>query len=237
MKLETIQNNEKPLAEQIADQIANLIAENTFQKGERLPNEFQLARAVGVGRGTIREAIKILVSRNIVEIRRGLGTFVSEKTGLTDDPLGLNFVEDKSRLALDLMEVRTMIEPDIAALAAMRASKEDVKKIRQSCLAVEEKIRQNQDFVTEDIAFHETIARSSKNQVVPNVIPVIHSAIREQIKATNANLTEKTIATHRAITTAIAEKNPHAAKEAMLEHMRYNQEHIEKLIKARSNTP
>lgn len=111
MRLETMQDSGKSLAERVADQLAGLIAENKFKKGERLPSEFQLAEAVNVGRGTIREAVKILVSRNIVEIRRGLGTFVSEKTGLTEDPLGLNFVEDKSRLALDLMEVRAMIEP------------------------------------------------------------------------------------------------------------------------------
>lgn len=230
MKLEMMQNSEKPLAERVADQIAGLIADNKFQKGEKLPNEFQLAEAVNVGRGTIREAIKILVSRNIVEIRRGLGTFVSEKTGLTDDPLGLSFIEDKSRLVLDLMEVRKMIEPDIAALAAKRASEEDVEKIRQACAAVEEKIYQGKEFVTEDIEFHEVIARSSKNQVVPNVIPVIHSAIEVQIQVTNAKLTEKTIVTHRAIAEAIAKRNPEAAKEAMQEHMQYNQEHIEKIV-------
>ena len=116
MRLETMQDSGKSLAERVADQLAGLIAENKFKKGERLPSEFQLAEAVNVGRGTIREAVKILVSRNIVEIRRGLGTFVSEKTGLTEDPLGLNFVEDKSRLALDLMEVRAMIEQDKASI-------------------------------------------------------------------------------------------------------------------------
>lgn len=231
MELETMQNNEKPLAERVADQIAGLIADNKFQKGQKLPNEFQLAEAVNVGRGTIREAIKILVSRNIVEIRRGLGTFVSEKTGITNDPLGLSFVEDKSQLALDLMEVRMMIEPDIAALAAKRASEEDIEKIRLACVAVEERIYQGKEFVTEDIEFHEVIARSSKNQVVPNVIPVIHSAIKEQIRATNAKLTEKTIVTHRAIMEAIAKREPQAAREAMREHMLYNQEHIEKIVR------
>ncbi len=231
MKLETMQSSEKPLAERVADQITSLIADNKFQKGEKLPNEFQLAEAVNVGRGTIREAIKILASRNIVEIRRGLGTFVSEKTGLTDDPLGLNFVEDKSQLALDLIEVRAMLEPDIAALAAKRATKKDIEKIKQACKAVEEKIQRQEEFITEDIEFHEIIARSSKNQVVPNVIPVIHSAIKEQIKATNAKLTEKTIVTHRAIAEAIAQRDYEGAREAMKEHLRYNQEHIERVVK------
>lgn len=231
MRLETMQDSGKSLAERVADQLAGLIAENKFKKGERLPSEFQLAEAVNVGRGTIREAVKILVSRNIVEIRRGLGTFVSEKTGLTEDPLGLNFVEDKSRLALDLMEVRAMIEPDIAALAAERATEEEIEAICLACHAVEEKIRRKKPFVAEDIAFHEMIAKSSRNQVVPKVIPVIHSAIREQIKATNANLTEQTITTHRAIVKAIGRREPEGAREAMLRHMQYNMEHIEGVMK------
>ena len=81
MGLETIQSNDKSLPELVAGQITGLIADNEYKKGEKLPNEFQLAQSLNVGRGTIREAIKILVSKNIVEIRRGLGTFVAEKPG------------------------------------------------------------------------------------------------------------------------------------------------------------
>ena len=73
--------NGKPLAEQVADHIVNYIVENEMEAGAKLPNEFELAERIGVGRSTVREAIKILVSRNIVEIRRGAGTFVSEQKG------------------------------------------------------------------------------------------------------------------------------------------------------------
>jgi GntR family transcriptional regulator, transcriptional repressor for pyruvate dehydrogenase complex len=232
MGLKTVQKDGRPLAERVADEIAQLIEKNEYKKGERLPNEFQLAESLNVGRGTIREAIKLLASKNIVEIRRGLGTFVTEKTGLVNDPLGLHFVENKERLAVDLMELRMMIEPEIAALAAERASDEDIRKIQEACQAVEQKIQNKQPFTEEDIRFHEAIAESCKNQVVPNVIPVIHSAVRELIKATNAQLTELTIKTHRAVVDAIAQRDPEKARAAMCDHMAYNKEQAENQLQS-----
>ena len=228
MKLETIQRDARPLAERVADEIAQLIADDKYEKGEQLPSEFQLAEELNVGRGTIREAVKLLASKNIVEIRRGHGTFVSERTGLSSDPLGLQFVKDKKKLPADLMELRIMIEPDIAALAAKRATDEDIHKIKEACEAVEAKITRKKPFTEEDIRFHEAIAESCKNQVVPNVIPVIHSAVREMIRVNNAKLTQQTVETHREVLNAIADRDPDRARKAMFNHLYYNKEQADK---------
>ncbi len=93
--LESLNNNKKLLPQQATEQIIKLIRENQLQAGDKLPNEFDMAGQLSVGRGTIREAVKILESRNIVEIRRGRGTFVCEHPGMMEDPLGLALVEDK----------------------------------------------------------------------------------------------------------------------------------------------
>ena len=69
--------------------------DNEWKAGDKLPNEYKLADKLNAGRSTIREAIKALVSRNILEIRRGAGTFISQKGGIADDPLGLTFVKDE----------------------------------------------------------------------------------------------------------------------------------------------
>ena len=119
----------KSLGEQVSEQIAQLIIDNNWEIGDKLPNEFELANMLNVGRSTIREAIKALTSRNILEIRRGAGTFISQKRGIVDDPLGLAFVKDKLKLATDLLEVRFMIEPRIAAIAAIKATDEEIEKI------------------------------------------------------------------------------------------------------------
>ena len=77
-------------------QIIDLIESKELLPGERLPSEQELMKELSVGRGTIREAIKSLVSRNIVEIRRGVGTFVAEKTGVVEDPLGFSFINNRT---------------------------------------------------------------------------------------------------------------------------------------------
>ena len=116
--LESSQQSGQSLAQQVANKIESLIKEQRYKTGDKLPNEFELATELTVGRGTIREAIKLLAARNVVVIQRGKGTFVSKTPGITEDPLGLRFISDKKRLSSDLMDVRVMIEPDIAKLAA-----------------------------------------------------------------------------------------------------------------------
>ncbi len=80
-----------------------------------------------VGRSTLREAIKRLAARNILTVRQGSGTYVSDHTGVPEDPLGLTFIEKGPKLAKDLVELRLMIEPEMAATAAERIT-EDQKK-------------------------------------------------------------------------------------------------------------
>lgn len=107
----------KTLAEQVADGIMNLIQETPYKAGDKLPTEKELCERTGAGRNTVREALKILASRNVLEIRQGAGTFVSEKQGIPDDPLGFSMVNDHVKLTKDLLQVRIMLEPQIAALA------------------------------------------------------------------------------------------------------------------------
>ena len=100
-----------------------------YRAGDKLPTEKELCEKTGAGRNTVREALKILASRNILEIRQGAGTFVSGKQGVADDPLGFSMVEDHVKLTRDLLQVRIMLEPQIAGLAAQRAKEEDIEKL------------------------------------------------------------------------------------------------------------
>lgn len=229
-KLKSVQTK-KLLPEQVSDQIAKLIADRELKAGEKLPNEFEMAEQLNVGRGTIREAIKILVSKNVVEIRRGCGTFVCEHPGMIDDPLGFAFAKDQSQLAYDLYELRNIIEPEIAALAAERATPEEVAGIEQAALAVEQQIKRKKKHMEMDIAFHELIAKSTKNQVMCNITPVIQSGISLFINVTDSALAQETIRTHRLIVEGIKEKNPDKARASMSEHLNANREKILQLFK------
>lgn len=129
------------LAEQVQEQLYQYILDNHYEIGTKIPNEFELARYFGVGRSTIREAVKLLISKGVLEVRRGSGTYVISTTPADLDPLGLQKIEDKMALALDLVNVRIMLEPGIAEMAALNATPEDIKKLRDLCDQVEIRIK------------------------------------------------------------------------------------------------
>ena len=195
-------NRTSSLAEQVADQINQVIIDQNINAGEKLPNEFELASRLNVGRGTIREAVKLLVARNCLEIRRGKGTFVVEKPGQIEDPLGFAYVKDKITLAVDLMELRLQLEPWVAQLAdgvLQQADKE----------------------------FHAYVARCTHNSVITEIMPVITYSIEMFTKFKAPRLLEDTIRTHWQITEAICANDPQKAYDSMYEHVSENRESIE----------
>lgn len=213
---------DKPLSSKLSEELLNYIRSENLKPGDRLPNESILAKKMGVGRSSIREAMKLLASRNIVTIRQGSGTYISQTPGMVDDPLGFSFIADKQKLAQDSLEVRFLLEPAIASLAAQNASEEDISLLRRLCQEVEDLVQLGQDHTQKDIEFHTAIALSSKNVVVPRLIPVINSAIPLLIELTGNTLKQETIDTHRALTDAIAAHNAAAAHDAMYLHLVYN---------------
>ena len=218
----------KLLAEQVEDQIYHYSLDTPLEPGAKMPNEFELGEMFGVGRSTIREAIKLLSSKGIVEVRRGSGTYVVTTTKGLSDPLGLRSVQDKNALALDLVNVRLLLEPGIAEMAAQNATDEDVERIRRLCDRVESRIHTGDRYIEDDIAFHTCIAESSKNLVVEQLIPIIDTAVMMFVNVTHKKLTEETILTHRMITDAIAAHDPIGARNAMVMHLNYNRIYIRK---------
>jgi DNA-binding FadR family transcriptional regulator len=124
-----------------------------------------------------------------------------------------------------------LIEPRIAALAAMNASEEEILEMTKLCMEVEELIQKGENHVEKDIEFHTCIARSSKNLVMPNLVPIIHTAIALFIDLTHSALKQETIETHREILEAIKEHHPNRAYDAMLLHLTYNRRNLEKRMR------
>lgn len=221
----------KLLAEQVQDQLFRYILSTPVPVGNKLPNEFELGQKFGVGRSTIREAVKLLVSRKVLEVRQGSGTYVISTTPADLDPLGLRAVEDKMALALDLVDVRIMLEPGIAEMAALHASLEDVKKLDLLCRKIEKRINDGESYIDEDIAFHSCVAECSRNVVVKQLVPIIDTAVLMFVNITHQKLTDETVRTHRSIADAIAEHDTIGAKTAMMMHLTYNRELIKRLIR------
>ena len=223
----------KPLGARIEDELMKYIMQKPVEPGQKIPNEFELAKQFGVGRSTIREAVKGLVSRGILEVRRGSGTYVINTNSFEDDPLGLGKMEDKYKMALDLFEVRLMIEPEIASLACRNASGEELRKLKKLCDETEQLYRGGHNHINKDIEFHTCIAHCSKNQVVETLVPVINTAVYTFANLTHRLLKEETLETHRAITDAILKRDSVGARCAMMMHLTYNRQTIMRLIEER----
>ena len=219
----------KLLAEEIEERILQYIIQTPLEIGTKLPNEFELGERFGVGRSTIREAVKLLVSKGILEVRQGSGTYVISTTPPELDPLGLQGLGDKMSLALDLVNLRMILEPGIAEMAALNATEEDIKKLREICDITERKIRNDEDYIHDDIQFHTCVAECSNNKVVEQLIPMIDTAVLMFVNVTHKLLKEESIATHRAVVEAIADHDPVGARAAMMMHMTYNRTLIKKM--------
>ncbi len=218
------------LGSRLEDELLNYILRTPVDVGQKIPNEFELAEQFGVGRSTVREAVKGLVTRGILEVRRGAGTFVVSHHSLNEDPLGLARLEDKYKLALELFELRLMMEPEIASLAAQKAGAGEKMRLQELCLQVEELYSNEEDHLAKDVEFHTHIARCSQNRVVEMLIPLINSAVTTFGNLTHRKLKKETIETHRAVTDAIVKGDSVGAKCAMIMHLTYNRQMLVKMM-------
>lgn len=167
----------KTLAQSMSEQILTMIQEQNYVPGDKLPTESELCEQFGAGRNTIREALKILASKNIITIRQGAGSFISDRQGISDDPLGFAMVSDRQKLTEDLLQILIILMPSIAGLAAENATEEDIQHLEEILNEVETAIREGKDYYSLDAKFHCAIAECAHNIVMKNLTPVIESGI------------------------------------------------------------
>ncbi len=185
---------EPGLPEQISERIVQLILNENLKQGDRLPKEAVLVERLGAGRSTVRETMKLLQSRNIVRIKQGSGTYVASNPGVADDPLGFTFIEDKQQVA----------------------------RIKELCDESKRLAESGDDYSAADTAFHNAIAESCGNLVVPRLMGVLKASVPLFIDVTGRKLVAETIRTHRGVADAIAAHDASAAYDAMYLHLVYN---------------
>lgn len=205
------------LADSTAQQIIKMIEEeNRFSVGEKLPNENDFALELGVSRSTLREAIKILTTNGMLEIKRGRGTFVTSNTiinsgNINDIASGLD----------DLFEMRLMFEPDCAYLAAERATDEEIETICYYGEKIEKKILSGEDRTFEEQKFHESIANATHNSFVKQFMPIIFNAIKKGVVVLtkDQDVSSDNLKDDRLIMDFIKKRNPDGARTAMRLHI------------------
>lgn len=207
----------KSLSEQVADEILDMIiVKKQFKIGDKLPNETELSTLLNVSRTTLREAVKKLVLQDIVEIKRGKGTFV-KKDELDNFTLGNLNTSDLA----DLLEMRLIIEPMGAYYATKRASDNEIEKIIEYGEIIEQKILNNEDRTDAEQQFHNAIAKASGNSFMEELVPIISKAINESVILSKQyeKATELTLKDHRMIIDFMRDRNAEGAKTAMNLHI------------------
>lgn len=211
----------KSFATQIVEQIDELIAMGHLAPGDPLPPERDLAKRFGVSRPTINEALSALESQGVIVRKMGSGTFVSHE--IAESVLSKclqRFVLFQSCSDGDLVEFREALEPEIAALAAQRATAEDLAQLKDHLLAIERKVRDDPGHQAEsDAEFHLALARASKNRLFLSVLMGIKERIELWIDSDRMDFMEEGLEVHRQIYEAVAARQPEMARRAMREHM------------------
>ena len=168
--------NNKMLSQSIADTILSMIIiERRFKAGDKLPNENELSAELNVSRTTLREAIRILVAYNILEIQRGKGTFVTQ-AALEQEP-DLGQLSDIKVNAKDLYEMRLIFEPEAAYLAAIRGTDAEIKRILEFGERIEQEIKAGKDRTDNEHSFHKAIAQATHNEFMNQLMPILYQAI------------------------------------------------------------
>jgi len=211
------------LYEQIVRQIEDSIKQGELKPGDQLPAERELALQFGVSRTAVREAVKALHEKGLVEAYPGRGTFVtsgsSNSIRLTFDRMLKAGPRDGT---LHLVEVREILEPEIATLAATRANEESLVQLREA-ISIMDKTKSDPDqFIEADLDFHLALAEAAANPLILSLIDSIVGLLREQrmsiFKVEGG--AERGQYHHKRILEAIENRDPVGAREAMRAHLR-----------------
>jgi GntR family transcriptional repressor for pyruvate dehydrogenase complex len=209
------------VAEEIADRIRVLILDGTFPPGRPLPGERLLAERFGVSRGSIRDAFHTLETIGLLVTRHGQGTFPQElDVGRLVAPLA-SVLSYRNDLQDELMDVRRMFEPAVARVAAMRITDEDLADLQRILDAQRRKLKTGRSAIVEDTAFHQVLARATRNRVVVSIMSTLNDLLVESRKLTlkQEGRPGRSILGHEAVVEALRQRDPNAAAEAMRQHI------------------
>ncbi|ABR47043.1 GntR domain protein [Alkaliphilus metalliredigens QYMF] len=215
--------------EQVAEQIQDMIVNGELQKGDKLPSERHLAEELQVSRASIREALRALQIIGLIDVRQGEGSYINHSfEKCLFQPLSIMFMLQQSKPE-EIIELRKIIEVEAAYLAAKRADDEEIEQLRSLIeqLKILKDLDDEETSVSVDKQFHYLIAKSSKNQLLVNVLNVISELMDKFIKDARGMILireenkEVLINQHEAIFKGLENRDPDATAGAMQAHIKF----------------
>jgi len=207
------------------DQLLSQLRNGSIRPGDRLPGEHELMRMLGVGRSSVREALRALITLGLVETRPGRGPVVVARS---PNPLaGLGTGTDvadalQKSAVLDLLEVRECLEGQAAALAAQRATPHDLVTIEGHALEIERRIKAGLTYFRANAVFHTAVARASHNNILAESVHRLVSQVRlyrERLMREIPGMPSGDVAEHWAVLDALKDRHPDRARAAMVAHI------------------
>ncbi len=211
------------LYEQVVQKVEADVLEGTLQPGDKLPSERELGDQFGVSRTVIREAIRALREKGLVKIQPGRGTFIANETSeAMRQSLGLMVKVGQVGTQKELIQIRAIFEPEIAALAARMSTDEEIAAMQQAVDDMDAAIHSADQFIRADQEFHLLLARATKNALIPMLIDPIVDLLWEQRKRIFLveGGAERGQYHHKRILQAVIHRKPAEARIFMHEHMK-----------------
>ncbi len=210
------------LTADICRQMVNHLIRGVWSEGEKIPAERDLCQQLGVGRASLREALKALEIMGMIETRLGDGTYVCKRSEFFSRPLLWAIASGFEADVRELIEARVLIEVELAGLAAERAKASDVQKLTELLAQMENSKTNPQEFVQADVNFHLVIARAASNAILLNALQLIRNLLQQWILSAVAikGVPEKACAQHKRLLLSIKSRNGTAARREMNKHLR-----------------
>ena len=219
----------------VVSQIEKNIRSKALAPGAKLPSELALCQQFGVSRTAVREALRTLSARGLITIMKGKGIFVQNISSETvTDPiyLYLEMQHDRS-YAFDVVHARQIIEPPIAASAALHHTEEDAEKLKKDQNDLVQSEGDYEELSRLDMLFHLDIAKASENSLIPLLLEPIHRLtpqIKSSVYATIIDAKQSAVEWHQKILTAILQRDAEGAQNAMKRHLEIAEEHTEQML-------
>jgi GntR family transcriptional regulator, transcriptional repressor for pyruvate dehydrogenase complex len=214
----------KKAYEAIIEQLQNIFLSGAFQPGDRLPTERELAARFKASRTSVREALRQLEAKGLLEIRQGSGSYLKVSPDALPESVSFTIENEKTKLVYEMLELRRALEVECAGLAAQRAGAEDLEPIRKALLLME-----NTDDaelgIKADVDFHFAIVRAARNSIFAKLFETVSGHMNDTIRATrkerllDPSRRQDTIGEHKEIFLAIASGQVHEARLSMEKHI------------------
>jgi GntR family transcriptional repressor for pyruvate dehydrogenase complex len=210
------------IAQEIATKINEEIVKGTFPPGTKLPPERELTEIMCASRTSVREGLKMLKAKGILETHHGQGTYVTNDISNLNQALTMDLSLNRNKnTVLDLFKVRIVLESQIAAWSAEQAGDAELDEMNKILNDMESAIGKGENGAKQDILFHDRIARSTHNQAVLYIMMAIWDLLRDSRNYTLSipGRSWVSLKAHREIYKAIKEKNPPRASQFMKLHL------------------